>query len=259
MKKKLKRILLSNDDGIGSPFLETFLEKLSEVTDELYCIVPAKEKSWIGRAFSRHEKLFVSEEKIFSHIRNLKCYTVNGTPSDCINIALSHIVKDPTCVVSGLNIGQNITLPLLYSSGTMAAAIEGSAFGFPAFACSMQLDKKHYDACRIRHELPKDGLDTILSDACSHAVDYVVNAVQKNICDKWTVHNLNYPKEYSSKTEFVECDIAKTNMKTFYHKDSGDQLQFKYIIGDEVVFSPRITDLYCIENGIACVSKFNIF
>lgn len=130
------RLLLSNDDGIGSPFLPAFAAALSEVAEVE--IVSAREQSWIGRAYNRHAAVAVGE----AEAGGFKCRTVAGTPSDCVNIALSHLLSEPPdAVVSGLNIGQNVALPLLWSSGTFAAAVEAAGWGIPAFACSMRLLK----------------------------------------------------------------------------------------------------------------------
>ena len=143
------RLLLSNDDGADSPFLPIFAEELSRI-GEVEIVVPAREQSWIGRAYNRHCDIVVEEREFCG----FKCRTVSGTPSDCVNIALGHLYADnpPDAVVSGLNIGQNVALPLLWSSGTFAAAVEGAGWGLPSFACSMRLLHKYYEICRIRHE-----------------------------------------------------------------------------------------------------------
>ena len=99
------RLLLSNDDGLDSPFLPAFAKALAQVAD-LKIVVPAREQSWVGRAYSRHSEVRVKREEFFG----LDCQTITGTPSDCVNIALGHFYGDklPDAVVSGMNIGQNI-------------------------------------------------------------------------------------------------------------------------------------------------------
>ncbi len=134
-------LLLSNDDGIDSPFLPVFAKALAKVAD-LKVVVPAREQSWIGRAYNRHNRIEVKECEFFG----LDCHTITGTPSDCVNIALAHLCDEkPDAVISGLNIGQNVALPLLWSSGTFSAAVEGAGWGIPAFAFSMRLEKIYYE------------------------------------------------------------------------------------------------------------------
>ena len=74
----MKKILISNDDGILSPFLNRFIEAFEEVSDEILVVVPASEQSWIGRAYSRHKTLTLAERK--SDFKKTKIYTVDGTP-----------------------------------------------------------------------------------------------------------------------------------------------------------------------------------
>ena len=71
------RLLLSNDDGIGSPFLPAFAAALSEVA-EVEIVVPAREQSWIGRAYNRHAAVAVGE----AEAGGFKCSTEAGTRSD---------------------------------------------------------------------------------------------------------------------------------------------------------------------------------
>lgn len=121
------RLLLSNDDGLDSPFLPAFARALAKVAD-LKIVVPSGERSWIGRAYSRHSELEAQPRDFFG----LDCQTVSGTPADCVNIALGHLCAEPPdAVISGLNIGQNVAMPLLWSSGTFAAAVEGAAGDCP--------------------------------------------------------------------------------------------------------------------------------
>ena len=69
----------------------------------------------------------------------------------------THILSG-SVVGENCNIGQNVALPLLWSSGTFAAAVEAAGWGIPAFACSMRLLKKFYEICRLRREPPPDEL-----------------------------------------------------------------------------------------------------
>ncbi len=245
-------LLISNDDGIDSPFLPAFVKAMAEIAN-IEIVVPAKEQSWIGRAYSRHSKLKVEEVDFLG----FKAHTVSGTPSDCVNIALSYICKKPDAVVSGLNIGQNIALPLIWSSGTFSAAVEGASWGFPAFAFSMRLEKQFYEACRLRHETPEEGCSLLknLEDASKKSADYVVEMLAKKM-SLGNVCNVNFPIKYTLQTPFKECVPARTMAKPMYIQNNG-LYEFKYAI--DALVSDELTDYQCLENGWACHSKISIF
>ncbi len=249
------RLLLSNDDGIDSPFLPAFAAALTGVAD-VEIVVPAREQSWIGRAYNRHAAVAVGE----AEAGGFKCRTVAGTPSDCVNIALSHLLPEPPdAVVSGLNIGQNVALPLLWSSGTFAAAVEAAGWGIPAFACSMRLLKKFYEICRLRREPPPDELRAHLEAASEHAARYIADCVSRGGFAFGEVRNLNYPAGFSEESEFSECVPARAKLAPLYVKNPDGTYGFSYAMG-ETAPSPdgRPTDVECLNAGIACVSKIFI-
>ncbi len=251
MKKPL--LLISNDDSITSPFLPFFAQELSKVAD-IVIVVPATEKSWIGRAYSRHSKISVEEVDFYG----FKTYTVSGTPSDCVNIALSHICKKPDAIVSGINIGQNIAMPLLWSSGTFAAAVEGASWGFPAFAFSMRLEGEFYDVCRIKHNVPEDcRLLENIKDASKTSAEFVIEKLSKHKFELGDIFNVNYPIKYTKQVQLKECVPARAKSAQIYHKNDDDDFEFKYVI--KPIESEQITDFSCLEEGLACFSKINIY
>lgn len=245
-------LLISNDDGIDSPFLPAFVKAMAEVAD-IEIVVPAKEQSWIGRAYSRHSKLKVERVDFLG----FKTHTVSGTPSDCVNIALSYICKKPDAVVSGLNIGQNIAFPLLWSSGTFSAAVEAAAWGFPAFAFSMRLEKQFYEACRLRHEPPHKGCSLLknLEDASKKSAEYVIDTLKTKI-NFGEVKNVNFPIKYTLQTPFKECIPAKAIAKPLYVENNGEY-EFKYAM--TAIDTDELTDYKCLESGCACHSTISIF
>ena len=245
-------LLISNDDSITSPFLPIFAKELSKVAD-IEIVVPATEKSWIGRAYSRHSKITVEKVDFYG----FKTHTVSGTPSDCINIALSHICKKPDAIVSGINIGQNIAMPLLWSSGTFAAAVEGACWGFPAFAFSMRLEREFYDVCRIKHKIPENCrlLDNIKA-ASKTSAEFVIKTLENHTFDFGDIFNVNYPIKYTEQTPLKECQPVRAKSAQLYHKNENGDYEFKYAI--EPLESEILTDFTCLENGTACFSKINI-
>ncbi|MBR4597961.1 MAG: 5'/3'-nucleotidase SurE [Opitutales bacterium] len=252
---KLRRVLISNDDGISSPFLNRFLEAFAEVADEVLAVVPAQEQSWIGRAFSRHKTLTLSPQN--SPLKNAKIFALDGTPCDCVNIALGHLCEGemPDAVVSGINIGQNLGLPLLWSSGTFSAAAEGAGWGIASFAASLQLANEYYEICRLSHQMPPEKLDKILAAACRHCADFVREKVKQGNFRIGNAININYPSEYAEGAEFVKCEPASVKLLPFYKRNPDGKFSFKYAIDSGVSRGGLPTDIECLAQNKACYSE----
>lgn len=126
------KILISNDDGYLAPGIVALYEALKEVA-EVEVIAPEQNNSAKSNALTLHSPLYVTR------VSNGFRY-VNGTPADCVHIALSGLLDyRPDLVVSGINNGANMGDDTIYS-GTVGAAMEGYLFGVPSIAFS-QVDK----------------------------------------------------------------------------------------------------------------------
>lgn len=140
------KILVSNDDGYLAPGLIALVEALRPFAD-LTVVAPDSNRSGSSNSLTLDRPLSV-------HRAENGFFFVNGTPSDCVHVALTGILPArPDLVVSGINQGQNMGDDTLYS-GTVAAATEGFLFGIPAIAFS-QVEKgwAHLDAAaRVARE-----------------------------------------------------------------------------------------------------------
>ena len=146
------KFLLTNDDGIGSVFLHELAHALLRAGHELTVVAPKTEQSWIGCAKSRHRPVTSQRVDALHHL-GCPTWTVDGTPSDCVNIALAHLLPGaqlprPDAVVSGINVGLNASLAFLLASGTIAGAWEGAVHGLPAVALSQDLTFAAFEALK---------------------------------------------------------------------------------------------------------------
>ncbi len=122
-------ILVTNDDGINSPGLHSLAEALKGL-GEVWVVAPDRDRTAVSHSLTLHRPLRVDEIKS-------NYFSVNGTPSDCINIGANRIMKRvPELVVSGINQGSNLGEDINYS-GTVSAAMEGALLGIPSFAISL--------------------------------------------------------------------------------------------------------------------------
>jgi 5'-nucleotidase len=123
------RILVSNDDGVHAPGLAALAAALERV-GEVFVVAPDRERSAVGHALTLHRPLTVEG-------CGRRRFAVNGTPSDCVNLAILGILPArPDVVVSGVNAGSNLGDDVTYS-GTVSAALEGALLGVAAIAVSL--------------------------------------------------------------------------------------------------------------------------
>lgn len=124
------RILVTNDDGIDSPGLTALAEALKAI-GEVWVVAPDRERTAVAHAVTLHKPLRL-------HRLAPRTFSVNGTPVDCVNLALLKVMpKPPAIVVSGINKGVNLGDDVLYS-GTVSAAMEGTILGLPSIAVSQE-------------------------------------------------------------------------------------------------------------------------
>ncbi len=125
----MKRILVSNDDGVHAPGLRALAEALSPL-GEVSVMAPLTEQSATSHALTLHHPLRIKD------LGN-RTYGVEGTPTDCVLLAVREFLgARPDLVVSGVNHGPNMGEDVIYS-GTVAAAMEGALLGVPSMAVSL--------------------------------------------------------------------------------------------------------------------------
>jgi len=126
----MKTILVTNDDGVHSEGIKALADALAQV-GEVTVVAPMQEASAIGHALTLRRPLRI--ESIAP-----KTFGVDGTPTDCVNLAISHVLgRKPDLIVSGINKGWNLGDDVTYS-GTVSGALEGALLGIPAIAVSTQ-------------------------------------------------------------------------------------------------------------------------
>jgi len=140
------RILITNDDGIHSPGLDTCVEIARAFSDDIWVIAPETDQSGVAHSLSLNDPLRLRqvEERRFA---------VKGTPTDCVVMGVRHILfgEGPDLILSGVNRGRNVAEDVSYS-GTIAGAIEGTILGIPSFALSLSFgaqsrQKPYWETC----------------------------------------------------------------------------------------------------------------
>jgi 5'-nucleotidase len=171
------RILITNDDGIHSPGLDVLERIAGELAEEVLVVAPEMDQSGVAHSLSVNDPLRLRK---ISDTR----YAVKGTPTDCVIMALKHIVGEGKVdlVLSGVNCGQNIAEDVTYS-GTIAGAIEGTILGIPSIALSQAYGKHAYGG----------GRDSIRWDCAERHGAEVIRKILKAGFAADVVINVNFP------------------------------------------------------------------
>lgn len=166
-----KRILLTNDDGVYSDGLKSIWKYLTKLGD-VDVVVPETEKSAVAHAINLFAPLKIRHITIE---KGFNAHVVNGTPVDCVKIAVNSILKKkPDILVSGINPCSNLGMDVLYS-GTVSAAAEGAILGIPSISASI-------DGCR-----------NFNFDSAAAVVVEIIKKLDRVNLPKDTILNVNIP------------------------------------------------------------------
>ncbi len=220
MLNRKPRILLTNDDSHDSPLFHFAIDALREL-GEVSIAVPATEQSWKGKSMTRHGALYA--DKILIH--GYPAWSVTGTPADCVNLALYHLLDElPDIVVSGINIGKNVGLGFVYASGTVGACLEGNIAGLPALALSQELTRDEFIYWDQNRGF-EPAVAARLQRSVSVLVPQVWHALIHNHFDARTTWNVNFPISDS-----LDLEIKRTRLGYSVYRDCflkrGDQYFF---------------------------------
>ena len=151
-------ILITNDDGYLAPGIRVLAEALASVA-KITVVAPDRNKSGASNSLTLMRPLR-------AEMTPQGFYRVDGTPTDCVHLAISGLLEDkPDMVVSGINSGANLGDDVLYS-GTVAAAMEGRFLGLPAVAVSVAgRPVEHYQtAAEITRQIIQNLIDKPLAE-----------------------------------------------------------------------------------------------
>ncbi len=235
------KILLVNDDGIDAPGLQALHDAVSLAlaplrgnAHQLVVVAPHCGRSECGHSVTTGRGLIVEETRP-------GWYSVDGTPVDCVRVALGKILPDAQCVISGINAGANLGVDLLVS-GTFAAAREAAIQGVAALAIS------HYR----RPEIPKTWEHT--SEWLQPVFDEflpLAQAIRSSTPPLWNV-NLPAIDPSSGPANVCECNVDPTPLQRHYAQESNSVTSRTDFHG-----RPRIpdSDVSRCFNGYLTISK----
>ncbi len=233
------RILISNDDGIHAPGLKVLEEIAKSISNDVWIVAPETEQSATGHSLTLRRPLRI-------HKHGNQRFSVDGTPTDCVLLAMNEIMKDrkPDLVLSGVNRGGNLGEDITYS-GTVAAAMEATLLGVPAIALSQYFSDAH---------------PVKWATAQHHGPD-IIRRLVKQGWPKNTLINVNFPDVVSQSVKGVEVTrqgrrkIGDELAKAFDPR--GEEYFWIGALRSEEKFNEG-TDLHAVVNGYISVTPISL-
>ncbi|MGB9772100.1 MAG: 5'/3'-nucleotidase SurE [Candidatus Kapaibacteriota bacterium] len=231
-------ILLTNDDGIDSNGLFSLVLELRKIANVIV-VAPDRQQSAVGHMLTISKPL-----RVFKFYRNGEIfgYAVNGSPTDCVKLALSSILNfKPDLIVSGINYGQNTSVNILYS-GTVAAATEGCLAGIPSIAISLATYNLDYD-CQFPAELSRKIIQKLFLE---HRIPF-------------KLLNINIPAMSAAEIKgirFTHCGNSYWNDKYEKRVDPFGREYF-WFAGEYVADDNDGSDDWAVKNGFVSITPIS--
>ncbi|MDD1718569.1 MAG: 5'/3'-nucleotidase SurE [Methanoregulaceae archaeon] len=240
------RILLTNDDGVNSAGLWAAYEALADIA-EITVVAPATQQSAVGRSISIFEPIRASEVAI----NGVRAWAVGGKPTDSVIIGLFALDLRPALVVSGINIGENLSTESIMTSGTVGAALEASNQGTPAVAFSLQVEDQgdKFDDPRFYRQ-SFEGAKKVVRDVCERLI-------RSGFPSEADVININVPSRITGGYEITR--LAHKLFRTGVEKrlDPRGRPYF-WINGPLVDDAEEGTDVHAVRKGNVSITPVTL-
>ncbi|HIQ13475.1 MAG TPA: 5'/3'-nucleotidase SurE [Thermoprotei archaeon] len=229
----MARILVTNDDGYRSPGLRYLVRALSDLGD-LTIICPEQQRSAAGLSVTLHKPLRLRKIVYDNHLY----YLMNGTTGDCVSMGLFHIMDEPPDItVSGINIGENISLLEFFMSGTVAGALLSALHNIPSISFSKVVLK----ADVIGGEMVRGGFEA----AALISREIVKIVLEDGLPDNIDLYNVNFPNRIASNSKIVVTRPARLSLNTkLYIRRDPRGREYYWLWGEKFKSFPRGTDGY---------------
>lgn len=239
MKNKRPLILISNDDGYAAKGINSLIEYVRGFGDIIVC-APESARSGFSCAFSSEQPLRLSLKREEEHLQVWAC---NGTPVDCVKIAISQLCdRLPSIIISGINHGNNASVNTHYS-GTMGVAREGCMKGIPSVAFSL---------CNYSADADFSATKRMIKIITGRVME---DGLPKNVC-----LNVNFPdcKTFMGTKVCRMCNGIWENELVKEHHPRG--YDYYWMVGEFRDTEPDATDTdeWALANGYVAITPTTI-
>jgi len=235
MKKDIL-IMVTNDDGVTSPGIVALADAL-ERSARVSVVAPEGQQSAAGMSLTFHRPLRV--DKVVIHRR--VCYAVSGSPADSVMVGVNKMLpRRPDMVVSGINIGENLTIQDIMASGTVAAAMEAALLGIPSIAFSMEVQENKtfvHGLKDARFELP-----------ARVAAEVTLEVLERGLPAGVNLLNVNFPwrTDPGTKVKLTSIEVRKYRDYVIERKDPRGR-PYYWMWGTRLPTYKRSSDIYAVH------------
>ena len=229
------RLLISNDDGIHAPGIQALYQAVRDL-GEIHVAAPASEQSAVGHAITLSDPIKCRRlEKDGAYFG----YAIDGTPADCVKLAVTALLEaPPDLLVSGINLGSNAGISVIYS-GTVSAATEGTILGLPSMAVSLNTFT-----------------NPIWDTAARVARDLVQKALQRGLPPE-TLLNVNVPNLPFEKLKgYKVTRMGRSRYNEVFHRRTDPRNNVYYWMDGEMELlgDREGTDICALEEGFVSLT-----
>jgi 5'-nucleotidase len=240
--------MVTNDDGVFSPGIVALSEALSPHAS-VAVIAPEGQQSAAGMSLTFHRPLRV--EKVLVHGR--LCHAVSGSPADSVMVGVNKMLpRHPDMLVSGINIGENLTIQDILASGTVAAAMEAALLGIPSVAFSMEVPSTR----RFSHGQKDSRFDLPALVAAEIALEVLENGLPPGV----SLLNVNFPWKTTkgTKVKFTSIEVRKYRDYVIERKDPRGR-PYYWVWGARLPTFEKDSDIYAVhKEGAISISPLSL-
>jgi 5'-nucleotidase len=229
-------IMVTNDDGVFSPGIVALADAVERYA-HVSVIAPEGQQSAAGMSLTFHRPLRV--EKVLVHGRT--CHAVSGSPADSVMVGVNKMLpRRPDMVVSGINIGENLTIQDILASGTVAAAMEAALLGIPSVAFSMEVPAGRqfsHGQKNTRFDLP-----------ASVAAEITQEVLLEGLPDGVNLLNVNFPwkTEIGTRVKLTSIEVRKYRDYVLQRKDPRGR-PYYWVWGARLPTFRKDSDVYAVH------------
>lgn len=203
MPKEKFLVMVTNDDGVQSPGIIALADAIAKFS-KLRVIGPESPQSAAGMSLTFHKPLRVNKLIVGKH----SYFAVSGSPADSVMVGVNKILsRRPDVVVSGINIGDNITIQDILASGTIAAALQAALLGIPAIAFSMDVPEEK--TFLLGSQYPE------FQFAAKVAAGITLEVLREGLPPGVDLLNVNFPWGMDAKTDVKITTVERRKYKDY--------------------------------------------
>ncbi len=237
-------LLLTNDDGVYSIGIQIMARRLVEAGHNVLLVAPDRERSGCGHAMTMDRPLHIKDvDKLFLSA-DFTAKASDGTPTDCVVLAIDALGFKPDIIISGINQGPNLGDDLTYS-GTACAAMEGVIFCIPSIAISLVMESRAKE---------------IFNETAADVVMAILDWVEEFPMPEGVFYNVNVPNIRPSDVKGVI--LTKKGIRRYVNKVSAVKTPFggeAYWIGGSIEDAMEEgTDVWAVAHGYVSVTPVHM-